>query len=242
MRLIIFYFLLSTSAFGQKSNYRLGISFHYLSAIDYSVQSPDFGSKFKSTLRAYPSWEGQIAIPFTQFFRVETGYRFKQHTISYKNAYVRSGQWIETSHSFPIRVGLNTSLGHKNWIKKFTYSISSGFLFDIMQQSGGAPSIGSFTFNVNSPAGIYTYKEYYYPNEINQVKFSLSIDTYGQISYRLFKNVEVYMGYGYTQGFKTLAKGYYSIRDPTGKETTGSMTNKGTYRYSILGIRYFQQF
>jgi hypothetical protein len=111
-----------------------------------------------------------------------------------------------------------------------------------MQQSGGAPSIGSFTFNVNSPAGIYTYKEYYYPNEINQVKFSLSIDTYGQISYRLFKNVEVYMGYGYTQGFKTLAKGYYSIRDPTGKETTGSMTNKGTYRYSILGIRYFQQF
>ncbi|MCY7330433.1 MAG: hypothetical protein LH618_17925 [Saprospiraceae bacterium] len=52
-----------------------------------------------------------------------------------------------------------------------------------------------------------------------------------------YKIMHIYIGYGYTQGTRTLAKGYYTIQTPT-STTKGSMITKGSYKYGMAGLRF----
>ncbi len=246
MKLAFFFLLFSANLLGQsfkKGNVALGA--HYLSTIDYSIQKPDGLSSFKCSPPGSVgdlSFEAQVALPFTRIFQIETGYRFKQHSVSFKNEYLLSSEWVETTHSVPLRVGVITKLKKQGFLNRLSIGFSCGALFDIMEQSESAPLlINGQQFQLTTSAGSYLMKSAYNPDEVNQVKASISFDGYMQISYRMFKIANIYFGYGYTQGTRTLAKGYYTISEPTGITRTGSMRTNGTYRYGMLGLRFLLQ-
>jgi hypothetical protein len=240
MKLVVFFLFLSTSLLCQTpKKYKCSFGVHYLSTIDYSIQKPDGESSFKCLTPAgagYRSFEIQFALPFTNLFQVETGYRFKQHPIAYKNKYLLSSQWVETTHSIPLRIGISSKFKRRRFLSRFSVGFSCGALVDIMQQSEGRPLVSTQQFQINTPAGAYIIKDDYKPNEVNQVKAAISFDGYMQISYQVFNGINIYFGYGYTQGTRTLAKGYYTIKEPNSVTTKGSMMTNGTYRYAMLGF------
>lgn len=239
MKLVIFFLFLSISLLSQNSKYKVSLGSHYLLTTDLTIQKPDGENSFKCiTPSSYPSFEIQINFPLTHLFQFETGYRFKQHPIAYKNKYLLFSQWIETTHSIPLRIGVISGLKNQGFLKRFSIAFSGGILFDFMQQSESSPLVTSQQFQLQTSTGVYKFKDDYNPNEVNQVKFSISLNCQAQISYRVYKFINIYLGYGYTQGTRKLAKGNYTIQDPSGFINSGSMFTKGTYRYTMLGFSF----
>ncbi len=241
MKLVIFLLTFSTSLIGQSLNkYKFNIGGHYLATTDYSIQKPDGENSFKSLiLGGSPSFEVQVNFPFSKLFQLETGYRYKEHWIAYKIPGLISpaATWIETTHSIPLRVGAVSTLGRSRLLRRFSFGLGGGVLLDIMQRSDGLPLISGGQFQTSTSSGAYLVTSDYNSNEVNQVKAAVSFNGQGQLSYKIFKFIHISIGYGYTQGTRTLAKGYYIIQTPT-SITKGSMTTKGTYKYTMLGLQF----
>ena len=240
MKPIVFFLLtFSTSLIGQNPNkYRLNIGGHYLATTDYSIQKPDGENSFKSLiLGGSPSFEVQINFPFSKLFQFETGYRYKEHYIVYGITGFSSANWIETTHSIPLRIGAVSTLGRSRLLRRFSFGLGGGVLLDIMQRSDGVPLIYGGQFQIRTSSGTYLLKSDYDPNEVNQVKAAVSFNGQWQFSCKILKFMHIYIGYGYTHGTRTLAKGYYTIQTPT-TTTKGSMATKGSYKYGMAGLRF----
>jgi hypothetical protein len=226
------------SIFGQKKAKNTGFSSEFILFQDYSIQTPTNGKSFRFIPLPLACFGIGVDLPTKSNFRFETGYRFKQHYLAVTAGFLGSGQWVETTHSIPARLGFNKKLGKNDFWNRFSLNTSGGILLDIMQRSRGLPSVGGGALAVVTPSGRYTLIETFEKKDINQVKSSISLDTRIKLEWNAYKSWSLYYGIGFTKGFRKLAEGGYVSTDPTGVVSTGKFFTRGTYRYATLGIRY----
>lgn len=241
MKPVVFFLLFAAALSGQNPGKGpLSIGVHYLSAKDYSTQMPDGAATITLLMpSAFRAWEIQASIPIQPFFQLETGYRFKKHTQAFKTDLASANTWVETTHSIPVRAALLLHLKHAGILSRFYARLSGGILFDIMQQSEGFPLLTDFQFQLPEPAG-YLLTETYDPAEVNQIKTAFSLNGQVQLSCKILSFFSIDAGIGYTKGSKILATEHYAILDPNkAVVASGSTHTKGTYRYWMLGGRYY---
>lgn len=224
--------LFSFSAFSQKS---LILSGAYLPCKDYTVQTPNRGDAVVNTFGISSGFELQIGVPFRHGFRVETGYRMKQHWLTYNYNVGIISDLIQTTHSSPFRIGYERSLGTRKWLAPFSLSASTGVLVDMMQVSSSSRTINRFQ-TVTNEGTFLSSNDIQTPNGL----ISASFDGYCQLNCTLFHSLQFFLGTGYTRGLKPLAEGtYFNHNESTGITTsTGYLLSRGSYRYILLGVRY----
>lgn len=236
MRSLVVLLFVPILLFGQNKKGKLDISAHYLSSKGISIQQPSSGKSYNISGRiGNPAFELQMNFPFLKSCHIETGYRLKQHYLTFGKDRFDSSEWIETTHSVPLRVSGVLNKKHSKPFRRLSLVGSGGILIDFMQQSSSKPLLVGSTFGFTDQSGTFSLASDYNENEVNQVKISMSLDAQFRVGYHLFKILDFYLGYGYTQGTRIIGKGNYSISTPTGT-STGSMKSRGSYRYLILGL------
>lgn len=242
MKLLTCFLLLSAPLFGQglsKLNFSVGLA--RLNTQDYLIQSPQNQAPYKFLApQDYHGLDLRVNIPLSRFFQVETGYRFKRHWVG---AIFEQGaffEWIESTHSIPVRPSLVLRLPNAGIFSRLSCSIGAGVLFDFMQQSEGKPLVMSDTVSViGGPTNTWIMASTYKPEEINQVKASVSLNGQVVLSCKLLKFLSIDAGYGYVKGTKTLGKGHYTYRSLTSTVLeSGEMSTKGEYKYWMFGLSY----
>lgn len=212
----------------------------FLPSWDYSVQVPDMGKTFRFAPQS-ATIGTEVALDFLlkNGWHFYTGYRFKQHWLSFSYPYAQSSIWNENTHSIPVRLGLTRQLGNRKLLRRITVGASAGVLVDWVQHAAFV-SGGTFAYSF-PPDFISTATDDYSPKDINRVNMTLSPDVQGEIGIRLWAPLEICLGYGYTQGIRKLAIGTYrySVTNAGVTEVgTGKMFNRGSYRYLKMGLRY----
>lgn len=239
LTLILTFFVLFNSISGQQATSRIGLSAECLMTRDFSVVIPDEGHQFRIRNFAEPAVEFQIDFPRQHNLRFETGYRWKQHYLLWKAEGFGTGQWVETTHSIPLRVNISNHLSNRKPFNRFSYTISSGVLLDVMQQSSSLPIIYGGNNQGGSSNGTisFSYRDYYDEKDINQVKASVSLDGSFKLGFQVIDLMQVFVGYGYTVGFRKLAQGRFA-GSYLGVPNSGAFYCRGTYTSSIIGIRF----
>lgn len=223
--------LFSFSAFSQKS---LILSGAYLPCKDYTVQRPDGGQPSAYTIGISSGFELQAGFPLQHGFRFETGYRMKQHWLTYRFAVGAVSHWNQTTHSCPLRIGYERSLGTRKWLAPFSLSVSAGALVDILQLPPKRRTFSNFAFTTADGPFLSGYD---FKNTTGRV--SASFDGYAQLNCKLFRSFQFFLGTGYTRGVRPLAKGtFYNHNISANTTVNGTIYTKGAYRYMLLGVRY----
>lgn len=224
--------LFSFSAFSQKS---LILSGAYLPCKDYSVQRLDGGETSTNTIGIASGFELQAGFPLQHGFRFETGYRMKQHWLTYRYAIGSISDWVQTTHSCPLRIGYERSLGTRKWLAPFSVSASAGALVDIIQFPSEGQSINHFGFTT-AEGSFLTGNDF----KNTDGRVSASFDGYAQLNCKLYRSVQFFLGAGYTRGVRSLSNGtfYYRNISTNSPVSTGTLHTKGVYRYMLLGVKY----
>jgi hypothetical protein len=200
---------LSFTLFGQTTKHPFSISAEFLITRDFSVQSPDVGQSFHLRSSGIePALGIMFEFPIKNNLWFGAGYRWKE-------------PWRK-------------DLGKSRLLNRFSLDFNGGILINKM-----AHSLIMDDYKVLEDGNgniIYTFSETYKNKDVNQVKASISLDGMAKVDYRLYRNLHLYFGYGYTQGFWSLAKGSYNYAGLGGFDS-GTMTNKGSYQYIVLGLR-----
>ena len=240
MRSLVVLLFVPTLLFGQNKKGKLDISAHYLSTKGISLQQPSSGKSYNISGRiGNPAFELQMNFPFLKSCHIETGYRLKQHYLTFGKDRFYSSEWIETTHSVPLKVSGVLNKKHSKPFRRLSLVGSGGILIDFMQQSSSKPLLVGSTVGFTDPSGTFSSASYN-ENEVNQVKTSISLDAQFRAICHVFKFVDITLGYGYTQGTKVIGKGNYLIRTSSGTDT-GSMKSRGSYRYLLLGLRFHKR-
>ena len=234
---IIFYLtVISSSMFGQTTKRPFTVSSEFLITRDFSVQSPDLQPSFRVLSSGVePALGIMFEFPVKKNLWFGTGYRWKHHWITWTSAIFKSNLWVEEAHSLPLKLTWKKKFDNIPILNRFILDCSGGFLLNKMVH----PSVrGSNNVVIDTNDNIiYTIMDSYKHEDVNQVKASISLDGMAKIDYRLYKNLHLCLGYGYTQGFWSLAKGSYRVTGPAGFMDSGTIRNKGSYQYVVLGLR-----
>jgi len=234
--IVLFAVLLPLFLQGQRANRPFAVSTEFLVTRDFSIQSPDAGQSFHVLSSGIePAFGAMFEFPIKNNLWLGAGYRRKEHWITWTSALFKSNLLVETAHSLPIKISWKKSLGKTPLLNRFTADCSGGLLLNKMAH---ALIFGQNYNLVDSGGNIFaTIAETYKNEDVNQVEASVSLDGAIKLNYRLHKSLHLYLGYGYTQGFWRLAKGNYRVTGPAGFVDSGTMTNKGSYKYAVLGLR-----
>lgn len=228
--------LIPFSLCGQTAKPRFALSTECLITRDFSTQSPDIGKSFYVLTSGFePAFGVMVEFPIKNNLWLSTGYRWKRHWIGWASGLVRKNIWVETAHSIPFKVSWKKIVGKSPLLNRVALDISGGFLINKMSH----PLIIGYDYNLTDGNGsiIYSVSESYNSEDINQVEATVSLDGAVKVDYRIYKNLHLYVGYGYTQGFWRLAKGNYRYTATSGIVDSGRMSNYGSYQYGLLGLR-----
>jgi hypothetical protein len=228
--------LLVSNVFCQKDNrqwHPIGLSGEYLLTSSKTIQTPIGGKQFICHDYAEGAFGLNIDLPINHRLKLETGYRWKQHWISLCSEFYGFGDWIETTHSIPMRIGIIEPLGQKRLLRKIFFYASGGVIFDFMAQSPSNPTVNNSAVTV----GPYTITETFKPEDLNNVNAGVSLDGRIKMGCQIFRGTQIFLGYGFLKGFRTLAKATYSISG-NGIDIKGTTVNKGSYGYVLLDLRY----
>lgn len=237
IRSIIVILAAPTLMFSQNKQAGINVSAHYMATKGLSIQTPASGTSSNVfQLYASPAFEVVMNFPLIKSIYLEAGYRFKQHYLTFRENDLGGNDEVEVTHSIPIKISSVLSRKHDKSFKRLSITVSGGILADIMQQSIGKPLVVGSTFTVVDQTGAFSITNSFNPNDVNQVKTSVSLDAQIRASFRLFHSFDISLGYGFTQGTKVIGKGNYLILSPSGT-FAGSMKSRGSYRYLILGLR-----
>ena len=227
--------VLSSTLFGQTTKHPFSVSAEFLITRDFSVQSPDVGQSFHLRSSGIePALGIMFEFPVKNNLWFGAGYRWKEHWITWASGLYKSNLRVETAHSLPLKISWRKDLGKSRLLNRFSLDFNGGILISKM-----AHSLIMDDYKVLEDGNgniIYTFSETYKNKDVNQVKASISLDGMAKVDYRLYRNLHLYFGYGYTQGFWSLAKGSYNYAGLGGFDS-GTMTNKGSYQYIVLGLR-----
>lgn len=240
-RILFLVCLLPLSLFAQKKSRLQSILVAYPFSWDFSVQDPDDGKKFRNITTVYSAFDVQAVVSRPGKMTIETGYRFKQHWLTYTSRQIESSDWTETTHSIPIKWRFLEATNLPDRLNRFSFIMSAGFLLDIMGRYPGAAT-GKDAFGFTDVLGSALITSEFKPGDTDRVKYSVSLDIQGQINIRLTKQWYSSVGYGYTQGVQTLARGRYTY-ETTGAYgppffESGSMLHRGSYTYLKIGLGY----
>lgn len=226
----------SISLTGQSTKRPLILSTECLITRDFSTQSPDIGKSFNVLTSGFePAFGVVVEFPIKNNLWLSTGYRWKRHWIGWASGLVKKNIWVETAHSIPFKVSWKKIVGKSPLLNRVALDFSGGFLINKMSH----PLIISYDYNLTDGNGsiIYSVSESYNSEDINQVEATVSLDGAIKVDCRIYKNLHLYVGYGYTQGFWRLAKGNYRYTAASGIVDSGRMSNHGSYQYGLLGLR-----
>ncbi len=226
---------LTSSLFGQTIKRPFSVAAEFLITRDISVQSPDGGQSFQLRSSGIePALGIMFEFPIKNNLWFGAGYRWKEHWITWASGLNKSNLRVETAHSLPLKISWRKDFGESRLFNRFSLDFNGGILINKMVHSlimDDYKVLEDGNGNI-----IYTFSETYKNKDVNQVNASISLDGMAKIDYRLYKKLHLYLGYGYTQGFWSLAKGSYNYTGLGGFDA-GTMTNKGSYQYMVLGLR-----
>jgi hypothetical protein len=163
----------------------------------------------------------------------ETGYRWKLHwSTSELLPYFGYGIVIDESHSVPFRAIWEKRT--KN--KRLGISASGGVLMSYMTHSysGG----GTTTLSGMSLSGPHTSSITFKPPGSSTPRLVPFLDGVFRVDFRFLRHWDLTLGYGGSKGFLNLSDGQYNVTSPTQSfpPLSGTLVNKGSYRYIMLGL------
>lgn len=211
----------------------ISITPEVLSTRDFTVQT-SYADGNKTYPRPLPEVSAGAIIRFKtkNNLNFETGYRWKLHwSTSELLPYFGYGTVIDESHSVPFRAIWEKRT--KN--KRLGISASGGVLMSYMTHSysGG----GNTTFSGMSSLGPYTSSITFKSSGSSTPRLVPFLDGVLRIDFRFLRHLDLTLGYGGSKGFLKLSDGQYSVTGPTpSSSSSGTLVNKGSYRYIMLGL------
>jgi hypothetical protein len=201
---------------------------------DFTVQTSTDGSKtYPRGLGDEASAGAIIRFKTKNNLNFETGYRWKLHwSTSVLSPYFGYGIVIDESHSVPFRAIWEKRTRNK----RLGISASGGVLMSYMTHSysGG----GTTTFSTTLPSGTYLSSITFKPSGTSTPRLVPFLDGVFRIDFRFLRHLDLTLGYGGSKGFLKLSDGQYSVTGPSTSPSSifGTLVNKGSYRYMMLGL------
>jgi hypothetical protein len=216
-----------------KKNHILSITPEILLAQDFTVQTPALGSnKINSKPITELAYGVCIRFKTKNNLNFETGYRRKLHWSIFetKSPYLFSSSVMDESHSIPFR-----AIWEKRSKKKRVgISASAGILASFMTHTYLA---NDASYGIRYPTGTYFANVTYKSKGFSTPRFAPFLDGVLKMDCRIFRHLDLSLGYGGSKGFLNLSEGRYNVTAPMPSPSfSGTIVSKGSYHYLVVGL------
>jgi hypothetical protein len=219
------------TAHEKKKIHILSITPEVLYARDFTAQITSIEGT-KTYVQSFPEATFGVTIRFKtkNNLNFETGYRWKPHwsTFTSQLSFFSYSGVVDESHSIPFRAIWEKRSKNKRW----GISASGGVLVSYMAHSYLTLPV---SYGITLPDGAYITNVDIKSSDHSTPRLAQFLDGVLRIDCRVFRHLDLSLGYGGTKGFLNLSEGRYSVVTPS-SSFSGMLICKGSYQYMVAGI------
>lgn len=218
--------------YGQKPGDKFSFSANFLIAKDVSLQSPDNGSTSRQSFGITPGFEGNFEVRMRKNLWFSTGYRYKDLWGTTSTFAGKESRLLAQTHSIPLKLAWKKDFINSNLLQRFSLVANAGLLLSYVDGNTRFK-----TKNEDYPGTVYYSGGTFWKSPSNdEQKMAGALDGMLKLNYRLWNNLNLNAGYGYSYGLSTLVNGQYHISASEVPTASGTMKTRGSYHYMVMGF------